>query len=313
MVEVLVVIAIIGLLLGLLLPAVQAAREAARRLQCTNRLKQLALATQAYHATYNCFPPGVDRSTSQKSSLFVFLLPYLEEGGLYEQWKQPDADRQALAASVLPGLVCPCDRMPANPVRNRVSNCHYGLTSYGGNGGTRSFRPGSPDLKTDGIFFEVGSASRPLACQRAIRIADVTDGVSRTLLFGERSHSDANYDSFAALGWEQTLGEYGYWTGSGGDLALGDVTLSSYAELNYRVPMSYTGRSKANPPANSRIGFCYYADLRLCAFGSNHPGGANFAIADGSVRFFDNDIPLATLRALSTRSGEELLKDPWKD
>lgn len=313
LVEMLVVIAIIGILLGLLLPAVQAAWEAARRVKCANQLKQLALAAQEYHATYNCFPPGVDRSTSQKSSLFVFLLPYLEEGSLYDQWKQPNADRQALAASVMSGLVCPSDRIPANPVRNRVSNFRYGLASYGGNGGTRSFRPNSPDLKTDGIFFEVGSASRPLGGQRAIRIADITDGVSRTLLFGERSHRDANYDSFAVLGWEQTLGEYGYWTGSGGDLALGDVTLSSYAELNYRVPMSYSNRAKASPPANSRIGFCYYADLRLCAFGSNHPGGANFAMADGSVRFLDNDIPLETLRALSTRSGEEFLQVPWNN
>ena len=101
------------------------------------------------------------------------------------------------------------------------------------------------------------------------------------------------------------MGEYGYWTGSGGHLALGDVTLSSHAELNYRVPVNYANRGAASPPANSAKDFRYYADLRLCAFGSNHPGGANFAFADSSIQFLSDSTELATLRALSTRSGRE--------
>ena len=310
LVELLVVIAIIGILIGLLLPAVQAARESARRIQCGNQLKQIALAAHNYHSAHKSFPPGVDRWASQRSSVFVFLLPYLEEGSLYDRWKQPDADRQALAATVLSSLVCPSDIIPDNPVQNRVSERWYGLTSYGGNGGTRSFHPESPELKTDGVFFEVGLYSRPRRYQAAVRISDITDGTSHTLLFGERTHRDPNYDSFAAQGWEQTMGEYGYWTGSGGNLAVGDVTLSSYAELNYRVPVDYAHREQASPPANSRNDFRYYADLRLCAFGSNHPGGAGFALADGSVRFISDDIPLTTLRALSTRDGGEIASVP---
>ena len=298
LVEVLVVIAIIGILVGLLLPAVQAARESARRMQCSNQLKQLALAAHNHHATGNSFPPGVDRSTSQKSSLFVFLLPYLEGGNLYDLWQRPNADRAALAATVLASLVCPSDLIPSNPVQNRVSERWYALTSYGGNGGTRSFHPESPLLKADGVFFEVGLYSRPERYQRAVRIAEITDGTSQTLFFGERNHFDPNYDSFAAQGWEQTMGEYGYWTGSGGTLAIGDVTLSSYAELNYRLPFDYANRAAADPPANSRTDFRYYADLRLCAFGSRHPGGANFAMADGSVHFINDGIPLTILRAL---------------
>jgi prepilin-type N-terminal cleavage/methylation domain-containing protein/prepilin-type processing-associated H-X9-DG protein len=305
LVEVLVVTVIIGILMAMLLPALQAAREAARRLQCSNQLKQLALAAHNHHSAHNSFPPGVDRSTSQRQSLFVFLLPYLEDGVLYEQWERPEADRTALAATVLSGLVCPSDVIPQNPVQNRVSEHCYGLTSYGGNGGTRSFHPESPDLKADGVFFETGLYSRPARHQSAVRISDIRDGTSQTLLFGERSHYDPNCDSFAAQGWEQTMGEYGYWTGSGGNLAVGDVTLSSYAGLNYRVPLSYANRAAASPPANSRNDFRYYAELRLCAFGSSHPGGANFALADGSVPFFNNEIHLETLRALSTRAGNE--------
>ena len=83
LVELLVVIAIIGFLVAMLLPAVQSAREAARRVHCSNQLKQLALAAHHYHATWNSFPPGVDRSTSEKQSLFVFLLPEMEDRNFY--------------------------------------------------------------------------------------------------------------------------------------------------------------------------------------------------------------------------------------
>jgi prepilin-type N-terminal cleavage/methylation domain-containing protein/prepilin-type processing-associated H-X9-DG protein len=310
LVEVLVVIAIIGILIALLLPAVQAAREAARRMHCSNQLKQLALAAHNHHTAFSTFPPGVDRSTSQRQSLFVFLLPSMEGGVLFDEWRQPNADRAALAGTVLSGLVCPSDRIPDNPVQNRTSQRWYGLTSYGGNGGTRSFPPWSADLKADGVFFETGASSRPARNQRAVRIAEIGDGASQTLLFGERSHFDSNYDSFAAQGWEQSMGEYGYWTGSGGNLALADVTLSSYAAVNYRVPIDYAHRGGASPPANSVDDFRYYADLRLCAFGSNHRGGANVALADGSGRFLNDSIPLETLRAISTRSGNEAANPP---
>ncbi len=306
LVELLVVIAIIGILIALLLPAVQAARESARRVHCTNQLKQLALAALNHHNTHNLFPPGVDRTTSRRSSLFIFLLPYLEGGAFYELWRQPGADRQQLAATVLTSLVCPSDLIPRNPVASPSGTSWYGLTSYGGNGGTRSFHPNSPDLKADGMFFEVGPTSRPERNQRAVRIADVTDGTSQTLFFAERSHHDPNYDSFAAQGWEQTLGQYGYWTGSGGNLALGDVTLSSHAPVNFRLAFSYTDRAGANPPVNSSGEFRYYADLRLCAFGRINRGWSNFALADGSVRLLNDGIALEVLRALSTRNGGDV-------
>jgi len=310
LVEVLVVIGIIGILVGLMIPAVQAAREAARRVQCVNQLRQLGQAAHNYHTSHGSFPPGVDRSKSPKSSVYIFLLPYLEQAALYRQWTSPNADYQRLAATVLPGLVCPSDRIPKNPVQNRSSLAWYGLTSYGGNGGKRSFDPESPALKADGVFFEVGPGSRPIPNQQSVRISDITDGCSRTLLFGERSHYDPNYDSCAAQGWQQTMGEYGYWTGSGGDLSLGDVTLSSYAPINYRLPFSYGDRATANPPANSRTAFQYYADLRLCAFGSQHSGGANFVMADGSTQFLGDDTSLDVLQALSTRAGDEPVSLP---
>jgi prepilin-type N-terminal cleavage/methylation domain-containing protein/prepilin-type processing-associated H-X9-DG protein len=311
LVEVLVAIAIIGILVAMMLPAIQAAREAGRRLQCLNRLKQLAVAAQNYHSAMGAFPPGVDVSKNPGTSLFVFLLPYLEQSAIQAQWDFADpynndlGGLQALAATVLPELVCPSDIIFANPVMNPVSGKLYGLTSYGGNGGTRSFNPDCGALMADGIFFETGPYSIPQPNQVPVRLADITDGTSKTLLLGERSHMDRNFDSFAYEGWQQTMGEYGYWTGSGGHLALGDVTLSSYAPINYRVPMDFAARKTASPPATSATAFTYYSDRRLCAFGSNHPGGAGFAMADGSIQFLSENIDLATLRALSTRSGDE--------
>jgi prepilin-type processing-associated H-X9-DG protein len=88
------------------------------------------------------------------------------------------------------------------------------------------------------------------------------------------------------------------------------VTLSSYAPINYRLPFNYDNRAGATPPANSAADFKYYIDLRVCAYGSSHPGGANLALCDGSVRFFSETIPLVTLRALSTRKGGEAVTAP---
>lgn len=316
LVEVLVVIAIIGILIALLLPAVQSARESARRMQCANQLKQLALAAHSFHTTRGSFPPGVDHSSRRGISLFVFLLPYFEQSNLHEQWNYANPNnntlggKQALAATVLPELICPSDQIPSNPMMNHGSGKWYGITSYGGNGGTRSFHPDCGMLMTDGVFFTTGQYSFPQENQVPVCTADIRDGASNTLLFGERSHTDWNYDSFAAHGFEQTMGEYGYWTGSGGHLALGDVTLSSHARINYRVPITYDGRAAADPPVNSRADFRFYADLRLCAFGSNHPGGANFAFADGSIHFLSESMELASLRVLSTRRGGEIVAEP---
>ncbi|MDY0167216.1 MAG: DUF1559 domain-containing protein [Thermoguttaceae bacterium] len=327
LIELLVVIAIIGVLVSLLLPAVQSAREAARRIQCSNMLKQLALASHNYHESVRCFPPGIllsqyDAKSGQYrgNGLFVFLLPYIEQGSLASQWDygNPNSNFSGGAGARSaqgPNLICPSEPAGENPLlystrlTGSSSDRYIKVTSYVGNGGTRSYHPDSGFLQADGVFFGAGPGSQPQPNQRPVRIADISDGTSNTFLFGERNRTDRNYDTFAAQGWDWPFYYYGNWCGTSAS-ALAHFTASSYAPLNYTLPFSYEGRAGASPPAGSAADFKHYIDLRVCAFGSNHPGGAAFAMADGSVRFVSESIPLITLRALSTRAGGEVILSP---
>jgi len=321
LVELVVVIAIIGILMALLLPAVQAAREAARRVQCINHLRQLGLAAHNYHDACKSFPPGLNQSQYPSSpqyrgtSLFAFLLPYMEQTPLAQSWdfaapmNNTSGGAAARSATVIATYLCPSDIISANPVLDQ--NAYYAMTSYGGNAGRRSYVPpgqGAAIATLDGIFHTTGPASIPKTFQEPVNVAMITDGTSNTLLFGERSHTDPNFETFVAPGWTtfQILGE---WAALGGRRRIMDVTMSGYAPLNYRLPFNYANRAQANPPATSANAFRYYEELRWTAWGSRHPGGANMAFADGSARFLSDGLPIATLQALSTRAGSEIVQD----
>lgn len=199
LIELLVVIAIIAVLIALLLPAVQAAREAARRIQCTNQLKQLALAAHNYESTHNVYPPGemkirfATKPRFRGFSLFVNLLPFLEQQPLYNQWNFADPlsntdGTTANSSVVLSTLLCPSDIIQQNPVPSGTR--WYAISSYGGSGGSQSHPPDL--LSSDGMFHATGPAAPGFA---QVRAADVVDGLSNTLFFGERNHLDPNYGS----------------------------------------------------------------------------------------------------------------------
>jgi prepilin-type N-terminal cleavage/methylation domain-containing protein/prepilin-type processing-associated H-X9-DG protein len=283
--ELLVVIAIIGVLVALLLPAVQKMRAAADRVQCANNLKQLALATHHYHDVQQAFPPGFFRAPGswlnvEVYTLFVALLPHLEQDNLYRNW---DYDRYgnnlgpyptSTASQVITVAVCPADYLPRPPVdQNDMQDSprHWGLVSYGGSAGVRS----TAEQTKDGVFFEASQ----------VRFADVTDGASNTLLFGERNHWDPTYDRLCP---NDQLITNGWWAYAG----TAGVLLSAAVPLNFLAPPSATTCEEVK------------AD-RLCAFGSRHPGGANFALVDGSVRFLPDTLPLSVLQGLSTRGSGE--------
>jgi prepilin-type N-terminal cleavage/methylation domain-containing protein/prepilin-type processing-associated H-X9-DG protein len=308
LIELLVVIAIIAVLIGVLLPAVQKVREAANRTQCLNNLKQIALAAHHYHDTTGKFPTGArlpvyvgDRPTGA-TNLWVELLPYFEQDNLYKKWDYSDTSnnntvggRNATTAQVIQILLCPSDPLPESVVELTAATIaqpwswgFYGMSSYGGSAGKRSVNPGGPPdfpgITRDGIFF----------LDSCVRLTDVTDGSSNTLLFGERYHRDSEYDlrQPIVLPGRTPIAEVGRWGFVAGVGVMGQVTLHTAAPINYRVP---PGGDQAT------------LEDRACAFGSGHVGGANFAFADGSVRFLSEGTPPLTFQALSTRAGGEVV------
>jgi prepilin-type N-terminal cleavage/methylation domain-containing protein/prepilin-type processing-associated H-X9-DG protein len=307
LVELLVVIAIIGTLIALLLPAVQTARESTRRASCLSNVKQLALAAQHHHTARGHFPAGlnpVDLDAGRfdnGTNLWIALFDHLEEVSLRQKWDDDDYRKNigeapgAAAAQVVPVLLCPSDALP-QPVFQYAfdgvwawTNGLYGLSSYGGNGGARSWGgTNMPQPSKDGVFF----------IRSRIRFSDITDGSAKTLLVGERSHDDPEFDRLTAehdpsMG---PLSGWGAWASAFGEFSLADVTLSAAVPINYRVPPE-------SGPSNWS-----WEDDRLCAFGSEHPGGANFVLADGSARFIADSITFELLQALSTRAGDEVVE-----
>jgi prepilin-type processing-associated H-X9-DG protein/prepilin-type N-terminal cleavage/methylation domain-containing protein len=300
-VELLVVMALIAVLLALILPAIQNAREAARRTQCWNNLKQLALAAQNFHEFHGKFPAGghpavmVGERPTGGTNLFVELLPYIGEANLYDEWDPYDIHNNviggtsATTAHIIPILLCPSDPLPNNVVEHTATNSltwshgFYGMTSYGGNAGTRSYVP----FSQDGVFF----------IDRCIRIADIKDGASNTLLVGERYHDDPEWDLRKKVlkPGIADLPQQGKWgmvfAGPG---IMGNLTLHAAERINYEMPAG---------------GDLSELENRVCAFGSGHSGGANFAFADGSVRFLSDSIPLLKLQAFSTRCRGEVVGD----
>jgi prepilin-type N-terminal cleavage/methylation domain-containing protein/prepilin-type processing-associated H-X9-DG protein len=305
LIELLVVIAIIAVLIGLLVPAVQKVREAANRITCTNNLKQIALAAHDYHDVYKKFPPGgrlpVDMGgrPAGGTTLWVELLPYIEQDNLYKKWDYKDnrnnvGGTNAPSAQVINILVCPSDRLPqpvfeytaaVGPAAPPWSWGFYAVSSYGGNAGKRSIATATSPRTLDGIFF----------LDSKVRLADIIDGTSNTFLFGERSHRDPEFDRRQPIVLPgnapiEGLGKWAYVVNG-----VGNVTLSTPVPINYRVPDGGDDGTLLD---------------RGCAFGSGHPGGANFAFADGSVRFLSESTPLSTLQALSTRCGGEVVTLP---
>jgi len=324
LVELLVVIAIIGVLIALLLPAVQAAREAARRMQCANQQRQIALAAHGFHDMNKAFPPGIYQLKFSAApqyrgvSLYVKLLPYLEQASLAQGWDEMDPMNNTLGgasaktAQKIKIIMCPSDYVKENPVVS--ASMFYALTSYGGNGGARSY---DPQVATnDGIFHVIGPGSETAPAGQPVRMAEVTDGISNTVLFGERSHTDPVNDLLdgstgggggGAGGGGGTgsgttfnkMGAIGWWASSTGRQAAGDVTLSAAAPINFRVPQ---GTSAAT--------FQSLYSQRLCAFGSNHPNGANFSLGDGSTRFISQSLDQTNLTRLCVRNdGSAIIAD----
>lgn len=330
LVELLVVIAIIGVLVGLLLPAVQAAREAARRMSCQNNLKQLALAIHNYESANRRFPPGgiiqsvVAANTNSTWSIHGRILPYLEQAQLYQQVDLNVAwDDQAIIAGLkIPVFACPSDPHSNTPrdVSPKLASPLF-PTTYGFNFGSwLVFDPMTRQMG-DGVF---GPNSRT-------GTQDITDGTSNTLLISEVKARQfygrnapvvgGNFVPAAdpasvlsripsSFSWCRPNGHTEWPDGRvhhhGFTTALGPNSKAPLATLSNLCPegvdIDYTSQQEGTSGT--------VATVAVITSRSYHTGLVNAALADGSVRSFNQSITLPTWRSLGTRNGGEIIVDP---
>jgi prepilin-type N-terminal cleavage/methylation domain-containing protein/prepilin-type processing-associated H-X9-DG protein len=283
LIELLVVIAIIAVLIGLLLPAVQAAREAARRAQCINNLKQIALAAQNYLDTNLVLPQGMPFQVDGNNpggtafgqlptahSIFVALLPQLEQQSLFNainfnmnMWNAPNFTIHGVS---LNSLACPSDPAASLPKTLPDGSMQdpgavtMKYTSYAGCTGTWMlwYQQDFPPQKFMNGLFHIRSA---------VSLAQITDGTSNTMAFSERAHTLLDEES--ALWW--------HWWTSGN---YGDTLFCTLYPMNpfRRVNAAFVDSGDAR------------SDAYISSASSLHPGGANFAFLDGSVRFVKDAI-----------------------
>jgi prepilin-type N-terminal cleavage/methylation domain-containing protein/prepilin-type processing-associated H-X9-DG protein len=298
LIELLVVIAIIAVLIGLLLPAVQKVRDAAVRSQCANNLKQWGLAAHNYHGTQGRFPPGINKNNPepQRYNWIIALLPTVEQDNIQRRWDFNNFNNNYFApggqfggydasiALTFKTLICPSDAMPrpaVDSVQDASSGLVWALTTYCGNAGTVSYPNGSQTK--DGIFY---------TNHLGFRLTDIIDGDSNTLLFAERYHGDYIYDSDPYVDDKLYFWAWAYYSSNAGDVLFG-----TSVPINFKLPDNFAGLP--NGQKDLLIG------QRRSNAGSGHAGGANFALADGSVRFISETISPVTYHALGTRNGNE--------
>jgi prepilin-type N-terminal cleavage/methylation domain-containing protein/prepilin-type processing-associated H-X9-DG protein len=295
LIELLVVIAIIGILVAMMLPAIQSARESARRTDCSNHLRQVALALGSYEALHGCYPPGrvgCDRtggpctgdSDRVGTSGFVMLLPHLELRNLYDVFDFNDgpwgytstwAASNAAAIGMRPPIfVCPSDTSLAISQDTSVG------TAY--DAGGREAATGSYALVSGSIGPSVGTSEAAKYKNNGVfyylsehHYSDVLDGASNTLFVGEVVAAHTRDSS------------------------------NIWSRAVRHMDCLRTTENPLNTRPGSGVTLDLYGQSVNGAFASRHPGGAIFAFGDGHVTFLDDNIDLATYQALSSRSGNE--------
>jgi prepilin-type N-terminal cleavage/methylation domain-containing protein/prepilin-type processing-associated H-X9-DG protein len=331
LIELLVVISIIAVLIALLLPAVQAAREAARRSQCVNNLKQLAMACHNYESIASSLPanlylhPNYSTATYNwnNASFIVMSLPQMEQQSLYNavnfsimwgpnqlgNWSKSVLGQQnsTVRMTVMNTLLCPSDPSPATDTNNadEIGNSLSAGTSYVGNVGDnclactpsanvvqfcaaagyncRGVQLGDPSSTGVPPPAATGSGIFWRECS-GVRLNEITDGTTNTFLAGEQIMKVTNWNAWVEA--NQCVG-------------------------STALPLNYVAPGVAITASGSQVKSSGASDLgswqHWYSFRSMHPGGGNFAMCDGSVKFIKNSISMPAYQALSTRAQSEVI------
>lgn len=306
LVELLVVIAIIGVLVSLLLPAVQSAREAARRMQCTNNLKQLGLGMHNYHGAHESLPFAVADCCSPSHEVWTtMIMPFAEMQNVHDQFDfslgfKHRTNQEAILVAI-PGFVCPSDEDSSSPILD-ARHSHNPIRSMGlwypvsmgpthdGNSYTDAcvfcpdVRPAADNWccqgwncgtlgSPDGLYSPGSSVGMFGRYHNAVRFEDVADGLSGTIMIGESLPRQCDF-----------LCAY----------------CTNFTTFRTGIPLNHM----TEPGAES-------GDWRrACGFKSLHSGGANFCLGDGSVHFVNEGVDFQLFNALGTRDGGEVASLP---
>jgi prepilin-type N-terminal cleavage/methylation domain-containing protein/prepilin-type processing-associated H-X9-DG protein len=275
LVELLVVIAVVGILIALLLPAIQAARESARRTSCTSNMRQLGVALATYHDVFGVLPAAVADDwggSTQLHSWAVFILPYIEETPLYNQYDFAAGHNAAVNRPVVStrvAIYC----CPSSDDAYYEGDGHYYKGDYAACSGTEPVENGGPMFPASRVPFR-----------------KITDGLSSTFLVGELY--------FHNLGWARGSAA-GTTGGGGGGGAAFSRGVSRWWSCN--SPCARPGINPAKTECNN------HCEQRF-QFSSPHPLGVYFTYCDGHVRFVGDATDVDVLRALTTIAGEEVVE-----
>jgi prepilin-type N-terminal cleavage/methylation domain-containing protein/prepilin-type processing-associated H-X9-DG protein len=277
LVELLVVIAIIGILIALLLPAVQAAREAARRMQCSSNLKQLALGLHNYHDTFKVFPHG-SSSGGNGWSWSTLMLPALEQQVLYDsmdfryQYYQKHTINNAAMKTFVPAMICP------SAPKAQLVTCCGGIPGIEDAAEVHYSAVATHRNGDEVVYARDPNGTGIMYLDSKTKMSDIADGTSSTLMVVETT-------LMADDPWKKTAGD------------------KYCPNANCHIGRMWASENRITTAygINSDMGYLY-ATIR-----SWHPGGAQFAFADGHAEFIDENIDQEVLQALTTRNWGETI------
>lgn len=321
LVELLVVIAIIGILVAMLLPAVQSAREAARRMQCTNNLKQVGLGMHNSLSTYGVLPTAHDEKESPyvayRIGLFVNLLPFAEESvlhdSIHEALDEFEANNDArdprnlsedLRYTQVSSYICPSYPFSpvvtgTNPTRSGALSTYQGVAgaitpayleeyedaiASGGRGGSATALRKYFDASAYGDVPKNGALR--WEAEDALTDSKITDGLSKTMFMTEFVHFDADIGSSVSV----EPGNIRPWIIGGS-------------------PASYSMKVVEHPPNSPLDRDLNGIDFNYLPMGSYHSGGINVLYCDGSVHFITDSVELDFFQSLATANGEEVINE----